>query len=276
MGEPMYLPKTPVGWIGMSVLAGLLFWVGISDNSFVSLYGYLIIIYGILVFALIGIAAALLNLDRSKRQAAVEQMRRNLSQKGVITGVLLRGVSVVLWPIAFAVDIITIAWKSGSFSFRGRASRKMYWRTIFLYFAWAFTTMMIEVFILALIQRDTNESVPPFAYYTTLIIAVGPIVASAPAIGVRRLHDINKSGWWLLLFYLIPAAFTAIEKWTAMPQTARAFLLFFLVLPVTIWAFIDLGCRRGTLGPNKYGLDPSAKPSRPPPLTPLREPGTTC
>ena len=95
----MNLPKTPVGWIGMSVLAVLFFWVAISDNPLVSVYGFLIIILVILIFVLIRLAAALLTGDRSKRQAAVEQMKRNLSEKGVLTGALLKGVSAVL-PIS--------------------------------------------------------------------------------------------------------------------------------------------------------------------------------
>jgi len=81
-------------------------------------------------------------------------------------------------------------------------------------------------------------------------------VFGAPAIGVKRLHDINKSGWWLLLFYLVPAVCLGIEQLTVVPHSTRALLLTFLFLPVAVWAFIELGCRRGTRGPNKYGVDP--------------------
>ena len=253
----MNLPKTPVGWIGMSVLAVLFFWVAISDNPLVSVYGFLIIILVILIFVLIRLAAALLTGDRFKRQAAVEQMNRNLSEKGVLTGALLKGVSAVL-PITLVFDVATLAWRSRGFlfSFEGRASRRMYWRTLFLYFVWATTTALTQAMIVGLTQGDTKQSVPPWAYYTTLIIAIGPIIASAPAIGVKRLHDINKSGWWLLLFYLVPAVCLGIEQLTVVPHSTRALLLTFLFLPVAVWAFIELGCRRGTRGPNKYGVDP--------------------
>jgi uncharacterized membrane protein YhaH (DUF805 family) len=253
MGEAMNLPKTPVGWIGMSVLVVLVFWVGISDNPLISVYGFLIIILGIVVFVLIGLAAAVLTGDRSERQAAVDQMKRNLSKKGAVTGALLKGVSAVL-PITLVFDVATIAWKLRGFllSFTGRASRKMYWRTLFLYFVWAVTTAITQAMIVGLTQGNTKEGVSQFVYYTTLIVAVGPIIASAPAIGVKRLHDINKSGWWLLLFYLVPAVCLGLLQLTA-PQSTRSLLLTFLFFPVTIWAFIELGCRRGTLGPNKYG-----------------------
>jgi uncharacterized membrane protein YhaH (DUF805 family) len=195
--------------------------------------------------------------DRSKRKAAAEQIKRNLSDKGVLIRAVVRAVSAFLWPIALAIEVATLAWKARSFllSFEGRVSRKMYWSTLFLYFAWAAATALTQAMIVGLTQGDTKEGVSPFAYYTTLIIAVGPIIASAPATGVKRLHDINKSGWWLLLFYLVPAIWVAILNLTAVPQDIRHLVLAFLFLPVTVWAFIDLGCRRGTRGPNKYGID---------------------
>lgn len=56
------------------------------------------------------------------------------------------------------------------------------------------------------------------------------------AVGVRRLHDLDKSGWWYLLV-LIPLIGTLI-------------LIFFYV-------------QRGTEGPNQYGPDPLAGAPQP-------------
>jgi uncharacterized membrane protein YhaH (DUF805 family) len=164
----------------------------------------------------------------------------------------------VLWPVALAIDVVTTAWNARSFlfSFKGRANRKMFWTILSFYFVWVVAMALTEAVILGMTQRDPHEGVPPFAYYTKLIVAVGPIIASAPTIGVRRLHDINKSGWWLLVFYLIPAACLGILNLTAVLQSIRGLLLAFLFLPATVWAFIELGCRRGTPGPNRYGIVP--------------------
>jgi uncharacterized membrane protein YhaH (DUF805 family) len=250
----MNLPKTTVRWIGLSVIVILVFLVTISDNPLVSFAGLPVII---IVLVLVGLAGELLTGDRARRKAAVEQIKRNFSDKKLLIRAAVSAVSVFLWPVVLAIEVATLAWKARSFllSFEGRASRKTYWNTHFLYFAWAATTALTQAMILGLTQRDINESVPPFAYYTTLILAIGPIVASAPAIGVKRLHDINKSGWWLLLFYLVPAIWVGILILAAVPQNVRGLVLLFLFLPVTVWAFIDLGCRRGTRGPNKYGVD---------------------
>jgi uncharacterized membrane protein YhaH (DUF805 family) len=51
------------------------------------------------------------------------------------------------------------------------------------------------------------------------------------AIGVRRLHDLDRSGWWLLLMFI--------------PLIGAIILL--------IWH-----CTKGTDGPNRFGPDPLA------------------
>ena len=49
------------------------------------------------------------------------------------------------------------------------------------------------------------------------------------AVGVRRLHDINRSGWWLLLWFAV--------------------LIGWIIL--IVWAI-----KQGDKSPNKYGPDP--------------------
>ena len=50
------------------------------------------------------------------------------------------------------------------------------------------------------------------------------------AVGIRRLHDIDRTGWWWLI------ALTVIG-----------------IILLIVWA-----CTRGTAGPNRYGADPLA------------------
>lgn len=52
------------------------------------------------------------------------------------------------------------------------------------------------------------------------------------AMGVKRYHDRNKSGWWVLI----------------------------ALVPVIggLWYLIECGFLRGTAGPNQYGADPLA------------------
>jgi uncharacterized membrane protein YhaH (DUF805 family) len=40
-------------------------------------------------------------------------------------------------------------------------------------------------------------------------------------------------------------------------------LLHLVSFAITIWAFVELGCLRGTIGPNRYGPDPLPPPALP-------------
>jgi uncharacterized membrane protein YhaH (DUF805 family) len=78
-------------------------------------------------------------------------------------------------------------WKHG-FSFAGRSTRKDYWMAVLFNIIFAFVVGMVAGIIdFALLS----------VLYTLAVIIPGWTLA------VRRLHDINKSGWFLLIS-LIP------------------------------------------------------------------------
>jgi len=80
------------------------------------------------------------------------------------------------------------------------------------------------------------------------------LLASCFAIGVTRLHDRNKSAWWLLLFYFCPPILETLASLNVLDSAMV--LLNILSLAITLWAFVELGFLRGTFGPNLYGPDP--------------------
>jgi uncharacterized membrane protein YhaH (DUF805 family) len=89
------------------------------------------------------------------------------------------------------------------------------------------------------------------------------IFISSLAVGVKRLHDRNKSGWYLVLFYIIPSILivAGIAVGTIMEDSIMiASILGLVAAAIGIWAFIELGCLRGTVGANRYGPDPLATP----------------
>ena len=102
--------------------------------------------------------------------------------------------------------------------FEGRANRPQYW-----YFV---LTQFLAFFILELL------CVIPFvniiAFLALLVLGLGLIVPGI-AVSVRRLHDTNKSGWWLLLCFV--------------PFVGRNVILVFM-------------CVECTKGANKYGDEP--------------------
>ena len=100
--------------------------------------------------------------------------------------------------------------------FRGRACRSEYW-----------------YWVLALFTDPHPKPglIGPVVEYGPVnsIFSVATFLPTL-AIGIRRLHDIDRTGWWTLIWL------TAIG----------AFLLIY-------WA-----CVRGTPGPNRFGPDPLA------------------
>ena len=101
------------------------------------------------------------------------------------------------------------------FTFSGRATRAEHW--------WFVLFVAIARLVFAIISG--------FAGLPGVLDGVWGIVTLIPslAVGVRRLHDINRTGWWLLLWGV------PVFGW----------------IVTIVWA-----CKRGDGGPNKYGSDP--------------------
>jgi len=109
-------------------------------------------------------------------------------------------------------------------TFTGRASRREYW-----YFALAhFIVTFLFSLLITIVARAEIASL------SNLVASISGIYHFASiipywALAVRRLHDIDKSGW-------------------------NIFLLF-IPLIGGIWLLV-YECTRGTIGPNQYGDDP--------------------
>lgn len=71
--------------------------------------------------------------------------------------------------------------------FSGRASRRDYWMAVLIN-----TAILIALFCLAFGGTKTGGLLPYAAYALATFL---PMLA----LGVRRLHDTNRSGWWLLI-----------------------------------------------------------------------------
>ena len=78
--------------------------------------------------------------------------------------------------------------------FSGRASRSEFWFFVLFGFLGGIIAVIIDVMILG---YPFEENGP-----INLIFSVALIVPSI-SVAARRLHDINKSGWWQLLWVTI-------------------------------------------------------------------------
>ena len=104
------------------------------------------------------------------------------------------------------------------FSLRGRVSRRDFW----LYGVLALIGLAVLAHALLGIARVRPQ--------TADLIVKLMLVWPALAVSVKRWHDRDKSGWWVLL-NLVP-----VIGW--------------------LWALIDNGFLRGTAGANRFGEDP--------------------
>jgi uncharacterized membrane protein YhaH (DUF805 family) len=139
------------------------------------------------------------------------------------------------------------------FSFQGRLNRKPYWMT-------AIVTMLIIIVLLLFALILIREHRFEFAGLTLvlLVILYIPLIWIGLAIGAKRLHDRDKSAWWLLVFYAAPGILSTAGN---RMEEVGFIILHIISFGISVWAFVELGCLRGTPGPNRYGPDPLDTPA---------------
>lgn len=129
------------------------------------------------------------------------------------------------------------------FRFKGRINRGKYWLAACIYIAIAF--------ILGILIFATGLGLGLF-FFVALVFYI-PMVVSGIAVGIKRLHDREKSGWWLLIFYLLPVL---LDRFGNIIGVGIIFSL--ASIAISIWGLVELGFLRGTMGSNQYGPDPLA------------------
>jgi len=139
------------------------------------------------------------------------------------------------------------------FSFQGRLNRKPYWTMVI-----TVTVVFILLLLLALAAlREYGLEFLPVTIVILVLLYI-PLIWIGLALGAKRLHDRDKSAWWLLVFYALPTILsTAADRM----EEAEFFLLHAVSFGISVWAFVELGCLRGTVGPNRYGPDPLSAPA---------------
>ena len=106
-------------------------------------------------------------------------------------------------------------------TFEGRARRREYWY-------WYLAVLLVEL-VVGIIWSVSDNLGP----WIALIFGLAVILPSI-AVGVRRLHDTGRTGWWILIALI--------------PFGGLVLLVFFLL--------------DGTRGDNKYGPSPKLTPAQ--------------
>lgn len=152
------------------------------------------------------------------------------------------------------------------FSFRGRINRAKWWLSVLVVFVIAIVVNVLS----ALFSSGAIATILSLVY---LVLWIWISLAA----GTKRLHDLNRSGAWLVLFigapillFLIMIALAGFGAGLALlgggtPDVGAlthlgivGAIMGLLWLGLGIWALVWFGCLRGTVGPNNYGPDPLA------------------
>src|SRR5262245_37190173 len=120
-------------------------------------------------------------------------------------------------------------WKALLFTFGGRLNRGKYWLGV-LIVALVYVAAAIVFWILYILLGETAAAIIGGIAAAAAFIAV---IWAGIAIAIKRLHDREKSGWWLLLFGLVPA----ILSGAGAALGTFGIVLSLASLAISIWGF---------------------------------------
>jgi uncharacterized membrane protein YhaH (DUF805 family) len=130
------------------------------------------------------------------------------------------------------------SFKKNYLTFSGRLNRKKYFMQIFAFgvvfgFAAALLSFVVGTYLSATGDNSSLSNLNEVCM-TFLAILSLPFIAS---LYIRRLHDFNVKGWWMLIGLI-------------------------LIFPIPIIFSLCLLSIKGTKGENRFGNDPLAKQQR--------------
>jgi uncharacterized membrane protein YhaH (DUF805 family) len=140
------------------------------------------------------------------------------------------------------------------FGFGGRVGRLKYWITSIV----SDTVLVLAGLIL---DSDDHHASSWRFFFDIFFMMLGTLaIVATLAVYVKRLHDRDKSGWWVLLFLILPITIAAVPDITgknvasfAGDDKANLAFVNLVAFVLTLWGFVELGFLSGTRGPNKYG-----------------------
>jgi uncharacterized membrane protein YhaH (DUF805 family) len=115
--------------------------------------------------------------------------------------------------------------------------------------------------------NDVFALVDPATYRAPARIDIAAALAHAAAtplflwvflaVSVKRLHDRDRSGWWMVAFFAVPGIYKQFED--RLPDTYFLLPVAAAVFVLTSWAFVELYFLKGTRSSNRFGPNPLGK-----------------
>jgi uncharacterized membrane protein YhaH (DUF805 family) len=125
------------------------------------------------------------------------------------------------------------------FTARGRVNRAAFWKGVIIMIAATLVAGLAMYGYGSLIPHETAsdgalhvEGVAALPFVLGIFVTLGFDIAVGICLAIKRFHDRDKSGWWILIQ--------------------------FVPIVGALWYVIELGFLAGTPGPNGFGPDPLA------------------
>lgn len=156
-------------------------------------------------------------------------------------------------------------------NFTGRARRAEYWYFVLFMSLFGIVARVLDVILFA--DKPIGLALSPISTLFSLFFLIPNL-----AVSVRRLHDIGRSGKWVLLYYVLiivwlvalmvtgaSALAGAVATGMLSSLSAGFFATLFgggLVIVVFAIMLLIWCCLPGIVGANKYGPDPMVDTER--------------
>ena len=176
-------------------------------------------------------------------------------------------------------------WTWYLFRFDGRISRAKMWLAIPVLFGLLTTVGLAVIAIQSLFGRavpfhfgasDLFKLVDPDAWQALTLSDLPRLLAKLVgnalliwiyfATSIKRLHDRDKSGWWMVPFFAVPGLYNQFAE--RLPDSPADLPLAIAVAGLGLWGFVEMYGLNGSRKTNRFGVDPLAPPpprdTRPP------------
>jgi uncharacterized membrane protein YhaH (DUF805 family) len=163
------------------------------------------------------------------------------------------------------------------FKFEGRINRAKFWLAGLIIVCWMiFLVMLLFVpvgYLFGWTQKlhvslDNIFAVfDPQSYRDVSRSDLGSIIVQAMvlplvmwvflATAVKRLHDRDKSGWWIVPFFVLPGLYKQFED--RLPDSYFLLPVALAVFVFMVWGFVEMYFLKGATSTNGFGPNPLAE-----------------
>jgi uncharacterized membrane protein YhaH (DUF805 family) len=174
------------------------------------------------------------------------------------------------------------------FQFDGRINRAKVWLALLVILCWMFAIIILMLVIDGMFGNPTKSTIgfslnDIFAFVDPAVLrgaiarlregkeaspahlvlaffhGVGTLlfVWVYLATSIKRLHDRDKNGWWMIAYFFFPGLYGQFED--RLPDSWLLFPLAIAAFGLMLGGFVDIYCLKGTRWTNRFGPNPLPK-----------------